>query len=244
MKLITNSINLRFKNAFSRKRESSTDTANQQTAYNQCDYIHPTVKHGKRLFDILFSITAMLLLLPALPFIAIAIKLDSQGPIFYLQQRLGKSDQGKKRLFNIIKFRTMGTDAEKDGIPLLAEKSDPRITRVGHILRKTRLDETPQFINILLGQMSVIGPRPERPELTTAIDKKMPFFSERTYQVLPGLTGLAQIKQSYLSSVNDIDQKLAFDHSYSLSISKPSTWLKTDLSILIQTVLTVLKCNG
>jgi len=125
-----------------------------------------------------------------------------------------------------------------------AEKADPRITRVGRFLRKTRLDETPQFINILRGEMSVIGPRPERPELTSKIDKKMPFFSERTYQVLPGLTGLAQTNQSYLSSVNDINQKLAFDHAYSLAITKPSTWLKTDLSILVQTVLTVLKCNG
>jgi len=244
MKLITQSFNQSFRSTSSRNSQPATGTSNQQSTISQCDYIHPVVKHGKRLFDVLFSITAMLLLLPVLPLISIAIKLDSQGPIFYLQQRLGKSEQGNKRVFNIIKFRTMGTDAEKDGIALLAEKADPRITRVGRFLRKTRLDETPQFINILLGQMSLIGPRPERPELTCAIDKKMPFFSERTYQVLPGLTGLAQTNQSYLSSVNDIDQKLAFDHAYSLSISKPSTWIKTDLSILIHTVLTVLKCNG
>jgi lipopolysaccharide/colanic/teichoic acid biosynthesis glycosyltransferase len=226
MKSITNTFTFNHK-------ERSTET-----------YIHPIVKHGKRVFDVFFSIIAMLSLLPALPFIALAIKLDSKGSVFYLQQRLGKSKAGNSKVFNIVKFRTMGTDAEKDGIALLATKADPRITRVGRFLRKTRLDETPQFINILLGDMSVIGPRPERPELTTAIDKKIPFFSERTYQVLPGLTGLAQIKQSYLGSVNDIDQKLAFDHAYSLAITKPSTWLKTDLNILVQTVLTVLKCNG
>lgn len=211
---------------------------------NQLSYIHPTVKYGKRLFDIIFSSLAIILLLPALPFIAIAIKIDSPGPVFYCQQRLGKSGIKKATTFSIIKFRTMGVDAEKEGVALLAAAFDPRITRMGHFLRKTRLDETPQFINILRGDMSVIGPRPERPELTSALDKKMPFFSERTHQVLPGLTGLAQIKQSYLGSVNDIDQKLAFDHAYSLSISKPSTWLKTDLSILGRTVLTVLKCNG
>ncbi|PKF62490.1 sugar transferase [Psychromonas sp. psych-6C06] len=207
-------------------------------------YIHPVVVYGKRLFDILFSICALLILFPILPFIALAIKLDSTGPVFYLQPRLGQSQKGNLNVFNVIKFRTMGIDAEKEGKALLATKSDPRITRVGAFLRKTRFDETPQFINILRGEMSLIGPRPERPELTSAIDKKMPFFSERTYQVLPGLTGLAQIKQSYLGSVDDIDQKLAFDHAYSLSISHPLNWLKTDMFILLQTVLTVLKCNG
>lgn len=207
-------------------------------------YIHPFVKNGKRLFDMLFSIIALLLLLPVLPFIALAIKMDSKGPVFYHQLRLGKSQLEQKKYFNMIKFRTMGTDAEKQGLALLAKKSDPRITRVGRFLRKSRLDETPQFINILLGDMSLIGPRPERPELTTEIEKKMPFFTERTYQVLPGLTGLAQINQSYLGSVNDIDQKLAFDHAYSLSISEPITWLKTDLDILFKTILTVIKCNG
>lgn len=229
MKTITNTIN-------------NIEQAKNQAAQNS--YIHPVVLQGKRIFDVLFSFFALLLLLPLVPFIAIAIKLDSKGPVFYLQQRLGKAYQGKHSVFNVIKFRTMGTDAEKDGVARLATQSDPRITAVGRFLRKTRFDETPQFINVLLGDMSVIGPRPERPELTTQIDKKMPFFSERTYQVLPGLTGLAQVKQSYLGSVDDIDQKLAFDHAYSLSISKPSTWIKMDLFILVQTVLTVLKCNG
>ena len=207
-------------------------------------YIHPIVRHGKRIFDITFSISAMICLLPLLPLIAIAVKWDTPGPIFYLQKRLGRAQHGKQRIFNIVKFRTMRTDAEKDGVALLATKSDPRITRAGRFLRKTRLDETPQFINVLQGDMSVIGPRPERPELTSALEKKMPFFSERNYQVLPGLTGLAQINQSYLDSVDDIDQKLAFDHAYSLAISKPSTWLKMEVSILFKTVLTVLKCNG
>lgn len=207
-------------------------------------YIHPVVQYGKRIFDILFSVFALLLLLPIVPFIAIAIKLDSTGPVFYLQQRLGKSHHGKRTVFNVIKFRTMRTDAEQDGVARLATQGDARITAVGRLLRKTRFDETPQFINVLLGDMSVIGPRPERPELSTQIDKKIPFFSERTYQVLPGLTGLAQVNQSYLNSVDDIDQKLAFDHAYSLAISKPSAWIKMELSILVQTVFTVLKCNG
>jgi len=222
----------------------SNNAQQKRSVVTQSSYIHPVVQYGKRVFDILFSFFALLLLLPIVPFIAIAIKLDSTGPVFYLQQRLGKSHHGKHTVFNVIKFRTMGTDAEQDGVARLATRGDARITAVGRFLRKTRFDETPQFINVLLGEMSVIGPRPERPELTTQIDQKMPFFSERTYQVLPGLTGLAQVKQSYLGSVDDIDQKLAFDHAYSLSISKPTSWIKMDLSILVQTVLTVLKCNG
>jgi len=207
-------------------------------------YIPIVVRYGKAIFDFFFSLFALLCLLPFVPFIAIAIKLDTPGPVFYLQKRLGRARCAKHQVFHIIKFRTMGTDAEKGGVALLATKADPRITRVGRFLRKTRLDETPQFINVVLGDMSVIGPRPERPELTEAIDKKMPFFSERNYQVLPGLTGLAQVNQSYLDSVDDIDQKLAYDHAYSLALSKVSTWIKTDVNILVKTVLTVLKCNG
>jgi len=228
-------------NAYS---ESKDDITLTHLSEDLNTYIPATVRYGKGVFDLLFSFFALLCLLPFVPFIAIAIKLDTPGPVFYLQERLGRARCAKHQVFHIIKFRTMGTDAEKEGVALLASKSDPRITRVGRFLRKTRLDETPQFINVILGDMSVIGPRPERPELTAKIDQKMPFFSERNYQVLPGLTGLAQVNQSYLDSVDDIDQKLAFDHAYSLAMSNTATWIKTDFSILIQTLLTVLKCNG
>lgn len=224
---------------------SNSDPAkhNNDSGQSAC-YIHPQVKYGKRLFDIIFSSIAMLLLMAFLPFIALAIKLDSKGPVFYRQIRLGQSKYGQDKLFSIIKFRTMCNNAEVDGIALLAKKSDPRITRVGRFLRKTRLDETPQLINILKGDMSLIGPRPERPELSAEIEKNRPFFTERTYGVLPGLTGLAQINQSYQGSVHNIDEKLAYDHAYSLAISHPASWLKTDLKIIFQTILTVIKCNG
>lgn len=211
---------------------------------NTASYIHPLVKYGKRLFDLIFSISLILLLIPLLPLLAIAIKMDSAGPVFYRQIRLGRSKQGHNGTFSIIKFRTMRTDAEADGIALLATQYDPRITRAGRFLRKTRLDETPQLINVLKGEMSVIGPRPERPELSGEIEKNRPFFTERTYDVLPGLTGLAQINQSYQGSVNNIDEKLAYDHAYSLAISQPLSWIKTDLMIVFRTVLTVIKCNG
>ena len=222
-----------------------TATTNpRQTREKAISYIHPSVKYGKRLFDIVFSCSALLLLLPLLPLLALAIKLDSKGPIFYQQIRLGKSKQGNGNVFSIIKFRSMRNDAEASGVALLAEKSDPRITRVGRFLRKTRFDETPQLINVLKGEMSLIGPRPERPELSCEIEKNRPFFTERTYQVLPGLTGLAQINQSYQGSVHNIDEKLAYDHAYSLAISQPLSWLKTDTRIFFQTILTVIKCNG
>jgi lipopolysaccharide/colanic/teichoic acid biosynthesis glycosyltransferase len=211
---------------------------------NQVSYIHPLVKYGKRTFDLIFASTAILLLLPLLPMIALAIKLDSKGPVFYQQIRLGKSKSNDDNVFSIIKFRTMYCNAEADGIPLLATKADPRITKLGLFLRKTRFDETPQLINMLKGEMSLIGPRPERPELTCKIEKDLPFFSERTYEVLPGLTGLAQINQSYLGSVDNLDEKLAYDHAYSLAISSPMSWLKMDIKIFFRTILTVVKCNG
>lgn len=223
---------------------------NKHTIYksqsNSTTYIHPTVRYCKRLFDLCFAIIGILLLLPTLPLIALAIILDSKGPVFYQQLRAGKSQrtQSTNGNFIIFKFRSMYTDAEIDGKPHLAIKSDPRITRVGKFLRKTRLDETPQLINILRGEMSLIGPRPERPELASDIEKQQPFFTERTYGILPGLTGLAQINQSYLDSVNDIDAKLAYDHAYALTLSKPTAWLVTDISIFFKTILTVIKCNG
>ncbi|MFT6984561.1 MAG: lipopolysaccharide/colanic/teichoic acid biosynthesis glycosyltransferase [Psychromonas sp.] len=216
----------------------------QQTRATVTSYIHPAVIYGKRFFDIVFSCSALFLLSPLLPLLAMAIKLDSKGPIFYQQIRLGKSKQGAGNTFTIFKFRTMRNDAEAAGVALLATKSDPRITRIGRFLRKTRFDETPQLINILKGEMSLIGPRPERPELSSEIEKNRPFFSERTYQVLPGLTGLAQINQSYQGSVHNIDEKLGYDHAYSLAISQPLSWIKTDIRIFFQTILTVIKCNG
>ena len=222
-------------------------------------YIHPVVKYGKRYFDVFFAIIGLLLLLPILPLIVAAIKLDSKGPVIYRQTRMGRtrlypeqtdwlhsahSARRRTNTFKIIKFRSMYSDAENDGIARVAAQHDSRITPVGKFLRQTRLDETPQLINILRGEMSLIGPRPERPELAADIERKQPFFTERTYDVQPGLTGLAQINQSYLDSVDHIDTKLAYDHAYCLALSKPAVWLITDLRILVKTVFTVIKCNG
>lgn len=230
---------------------TTTEKLNKNIIYSSksTTYIHPTVRYCKRIFDFCFTIIGILLLLPALPLIALAIKLDSKGPIFYQQIRAGKSQRVATKstnanVFTIFKFRSMYIDAEIDGKPQLTIESDPRITKVGTFLRKTRLDETPQLLNVLRGEMSLIGPRPERPELATDIEKQRPFFIERTYGILPGLTGLAQINQSHFDSINDIDGKLAYDHAYALTLSKPTSWLLTDINIAFKTILTVIKCNG
>ena len=140
----------------------------------------------KRLLDLFVSITALVILHPILLVICIQIRLDSKCPIFFIQERMGKDGVP----FNIIKFRTMNQDAEKDG-PQWANKDDIRITRIGYFLRKYRLDETPQFINVIKGEMSLIGPRPERKVFMEEFESELPHFSERL-KVKPGITGWAQ----------------------------------------------------
>lgn len=206
-------------------------------------YIPWTVSCAKRLFDVVFATFALGLIVPLWPLIALVIKLTSPGPVFYSQIRAGRHTQ-QQNTFTIYKFRSMVQHAEKNGEALLAKHNDVRITAVGKWLRKTRLDETPQLWNILKGDMALIGPRPERPELIDKIEGQHPFFTERTYQVLPGLTGLAQTQQSYLASVADIEQKMALDHAYCLNLSRFSHWVLMDSKILLATVVTVLKCNG
>jgi lipopolysaccharide/colanic/teichoic acid biosynthesis glycosyltransferase len=210
----------------------------------QISFISPWVNRGKRVLDVCLAIIAIICCAPLVPLIALAIKIDNPGPVFYSQTRLGRSFPGAQSTFDIFKFRSMLCDAEADGQARLASKGDVRITKVGRLLRKTRIDELPQLINILQGDMSFIGPRPERPQLSDSLSDKMPFFSERTYGVLPGLTGLAQINQGYLDSVDNIDQKLSYDHAYCIALSGVKTWLLTDIRIFFSTVITLLKCNG
>lgn len=158
----------------------------------------------KRLIDITISLFGVLVLLVLFPFVAIAIKLDSRGPIFYRQTRVSGLKESSDEegclafeTFEIIKFRTMTVDAEKESGPMQAREGDARITRVGAFLRAYKLDEWPQFWNVLMGSMSVVGPRPERPELLARIAEEVPFFEERCRGMKPGITGLAQISLSY-----------------------------------------------
>ena len=206
--------------------------------------IDPFTSRAKRLFDIVFATILLLLGALTFPFISIAIKLNSTGPIFYHQLRVGRSCPNHTQLFQMIKFRTMSNNAEAKTGAVLAKDNDPRITSVGRCLRKTRLDELPQLINVLKGEMSLIGPRPERPVFYKSYERAIPFFTERTYGVSPGITGLAQIKQGYDTSIEDVRNKVGYDHSYALALSKPFTWLKMDLCIIMGTIAVMFKCKG
>src|SRR5262249_19193749 len=151
------------------------------------------------------SIIGLIITSPLILMTAIAIKLESKGSIFYLQERTGLHGQP----FQIIKFRSMRTDAEVNG-PVWADQNDPRVTRVGRIIRQLRIDEIPQFINVLRGEMSLIGPRPERPAFVTQLEERIPYYSER-HLVRPGLTGWAQVRYPYGASFEDAREKHQYD---------------------------------
>ncbi len=211
---------------------------------NQYTHVSATTRIGKRIFDLTLATIGMAFSLPLFPFIALAIKLDSTGPVFFRQMRVGRAHPDYIELFEMIKFRTMVTDAEAHSGAVWAAKRDPRITRVGNLLRKTRLDELPQFINVLKGDMSMIGPRPERPGFYKKLEDAIPFFTERTYGITPGITGLAQVNQGYDTSIDDVRSKLGFDLRYALALSSPASWLKMDLSIAIRTLATMINGRG
>ncbi|GIV19469.1 MAG: hypothetical protein KatS3mg023_1220 [Armatimonadota bacterium] len=183
---------------------------------------------AKRVFDILFAAFGLLFSFPFLLLAAAAIKLTSPGPIIYKQERVGKDG----KVFYIFKLRTMVRDAEKITGPVLASKGDPRITTVGRILRATKLDEVPQFINVLWGHMSIVGPRPERPNFVEEYRERIPHYDER-HRIKPGITGWAQVMGGYHTTVYD---KLRYDLMY---LYHMSLWL--DLKIILLTIWTVLK---
>lgn len=182
----------------------------------------------------LLALAGLIMSFPLAAVTAVAIKLDSRGPIFYRQERVGKGG----RIFHVIKFRSMKTDAEPDGRPVWARSNDDRVTRVGRVIRKLRIDEIPQFWNILKGEMSFVGPRPERPHFVEQLAKEIPYYEHR-HLVAPGLTGWAQIKYPYGASVDDAIQKLQYDLYYIKNQS-----LTLDLVIIIETVKTVLFGKG
>jgi lipopolysaccharide/colanic/teichoic acid biosynthesis glycosyltransferase len=208
---------------------------------------------------------------PLMPIIGAVVYLDSPGPILFKQRRAGmlkgfKLEEGvpcpEFVEFHMYKFRTMRPDAEKLTGPVLATEDDPRITRVGRILRKTRLDELPQLWNVLLGDMSLVGPRPERPELLVNLAMAIPFFEERMRDVKPGITGLAQVSLGYSgrppddsevalfgdsltnpfklaetdgAEADDMRIKLLFDLAYAASLERFSTFLRTELTVIAKT---------
>ena len=216
----------------------------------------------KRGIDILFSIIGLILAVPLFLILGILIKFSSTGPVIFKQERIGRNRRSKERRilnipvaferrrverrkedkfgrpFYICKFRTMVHDAEKDSGPVWAEKGDPRVTRLGKILRATRLDEIPQFLNVLVGDMSLVGPRPERYHFIVRIAKQVEGYTERL-TLNPGITGLAQIKSGYASSLDSSRIKAQYDLCYANNWS-----ISRDLLILLQTVFVVITGRG
>ena len=189
---------------------------------------------SKRFLDIGVSLVGLLILATLMPILAIIIIIDSGWPIFYRQERLGRGG----REFKIIKLRTMHQDAEKEGKPQMAGENDPRITRVGNFLRVSRLDETPQFWNVLRGEMSIVGPRAERAQWVATFQKQIPFYRARLL-AKPGITGWAQINYGYASTVEDTSVKLEYDLYYIKHRS-----IGMDIVIILRTVGTVLGRQG
>jgi lipopolysaccharide/colanic/teichoic acid biosynthesis glycosyltransferase len=238
-----------------------------------------TVSIAKRALDVAGSAVGLAATLPLFPLIGAAIYLESRGPIFYSQRRagelLGTNPTGPRRYrfreFSMFKFRTMRPDAERLTGPVLATERDPRITRVGQVLRKTRFDELPQLLNVLLGDMSLVGPRPERPELLNDLALAIPLFEERMRGLKPGITGLAQISLGYTGKAlpgspiaahedllgnpfrlpdaagalaDDMRMKLLFDLAYSATTESLPTFLRSELRILLRTPVVMLKGLG
>lgn len=207
-------------------------------------HVHPVTHAAKRLLDVMGAILGLGLLALLLPVLALAIKTDSPGPVFFCQRRIGEIGPSGPRLFDMFKFRTMRIDAEAHTGAIWATKNDPRITRVGNFMRKTRLDELPQLINVLKGDMSLVGPRPERPVIAERLDDAIPFYAERTYGVKPGITGLAQVHQGYDRNLEDVRMKIGYDHAYALALSRPGTWLSMDTTILFRTLFVMAGRRG
>lgn len=188
----------------------------------------------KRVLDIVVSAAFLVISVPLMLIVAALIKLDSRGPIFFTQDRVGRDG----KIFKIFKLRSMRVDAEIDGVPRWATQDDDRTTRVGRFIRKTRIDEFPQVVNVLMGDMSFIGPRPERPFFVDQIRKEIPFYDLR-HRVRPGITGWAQVSYRYGASVEDAKKKLAYDLYY-----VKNNDLLLDLGILLQTSRVVVSGNG
>jgi lipopolysaccharide/colanic/teichoic acid biosynthesis glycosyltransferase len=239
----------------------------------------PSVRIFKRVIDVVGSVVGLAVTAPLYPIIGAAIYLDCPGPLLYRQKRagqlIGPSANGNGGFefveFEMLKFRTMRTDAEHKTGAVLASEGDPRVTRIGRFLRRTRLDELPQFINVLAGQMSLVGPRPERPELLSNLALAIPFFEERMRNVKPGITGLAQVSLGYSgrapkeaeinahlasltnpwkiddaegATADDMRMKLLFDLAYSASLEKFSSFLQTEVGVLFRTPWVMLRGLG
>ena len=193
----------------------------------------PSQQFLLRVASTLVAAIGLILFLPFFPFVVLLVRLSSAGPVFFRQERVGLNG----KIFNVYKFRTMVVDAEAQGAQW-AQKNDPRVTKVGQFMRKTRLDEVPQLWNVLRGDMSFVGPRPERPEFVSWLAKELPFYEVRN-MIRPGLTGWAQIRYGYGATLEESREKLAFDLYY----VKHQT-LGLDLLIMFETIKTIIRRRG
>jgi len=236
-----------------------------------------SVRVCKRTLDIAITTLGLLSLCWLFALIALAVRLDSPGAVFYRQRRagrfLGRDSEGRPHFteFWMLKFRTMRVDAERYTGPVLASENDPRVTRVGRVLRKSRLDELPQLYNVLVGEMTIVGPRPERPELFADLVLAIPFFEERLHGVPPGITGLAQVslgysghalpgspialhepsltnpwhlKQARGAPADDMRLKLLYDLAYVAALEHFWSWLRLELAIILRTPWVMLRGLG
>jgi len=242
--------------------------------------VTPAVRVTKRAIDLVASAIGLAVTVPLYPFIAAAIYAESPGPIFYKQRRAGMLKGTEVRdgvtypvfeEFHMRKFRSMRVDAEKFTGAVIAQENDPRITKVGKFLRKTRIDEFPQLWNVFVGEMSLVGPRPERPELLVNLALAIPFFEERMRDIKPGITGLAQVSLGYSgrapdgseisafegtllnpfeleetegAEADDMRMKLLFDLAYAASLEHISTFLETELKVIFKTPLVMVLGMG
>jgi sugar transferase (PEP-CTERM system associated) len=188
----------------------------------------------KRTIDVFLSFVGIVVSFPFFPFVAALIKLDSPGPVFFTQTRVG---QGEKN-FTLYKFRTMGENSEEETGAVWAQENDPRIRPIGRFLRKWRIDELPQLYNVIKGDMSFVGPRPERPEFVTELDRQIPFYAKRHF-IKPGITGWAQVKYPYGASVEDAYEKLRYDLYYFKNMC-----FFQDIKIILQTFRVVIFGRG
>ncbi len=191
-------------------------------------------KKLKRIIDVLVSFTILIITLPVSLITAIVIKLDSKGPVFFGQERSGVNGSS----FRMIKFRSMFEDAEKHTGPVWSQKNDPRVTRVGKVMRRLRIDEIPQMYNVLKGKMSLVGPRPERPFFVEKLSEEIPYYKRRL-KVRPGITGWAQVKHKYDENIEDVKVKLRYDLFYIENMS-----IRMDFKILMRTMYVVLFGKG
>ncbi len=198
------------------------------------EIMQPWEESAKRLMDVIISSFILIVTLPISFIIGIAIKINSHGSIIFSQERVGKDG----KIFKMYKFRSMYSDAEKETGPVWAPQNDTRVTKVGKFLRQTRLDEIPQFINVLDGDMSLVGPRPERPFFVEKLSKEIPLYKRRL-KVRPGITGWAQIKQGYDRTIDDVRSKVRYDLFYIENMS-----IRMDLKILSRTLYTMLARKG